>query len=664
MPMEAPLILFLVLLLLVGPILGIIAFVGVRRLDEVLRRLNTQELAARLYALEQRLARMEKGAQGVPPPPGAPVVESETKPSRPPATPLAPPVPAATSPPVLAAPPVPPPAKPREVAPPLSGSSLPEAPTGSGFAPPPLYSSKGKDSSDTDLETVIGGRWLNRIAIVALLFGFSFGLKYAFDNGWIGPSGRVAIGILIGALMMPWSSWLLGKGYSYFSEGIVALGEATLFVSVWAGCQYYHLYSANVGFFGMILITSAMAAIALGRDSQRIAVLCMLGGYATPALVSTGQDHQVVLFTYLLILGGGLLVMGSRKDWYSLAPISFVGTQIYFWGWYTEFYHRSYLPPLERTAAFATLFLLLFATLPVLRAIKEGLLNEIDILLTTVNAFAYVGALYALFWPNDRWPFTLLVLALAASHIAVARVVPDAHEKKSPLARYIFAGLGLTFATMAIPIRLEGKWITFCFAVEGAILVWSGFRAASGFLRQFGYILLAIAAVRVLFFPPPAGAFLLNQRFGAYLLLIVCFGAALWSSREQVDETGESEKMELGVYSVLINIFALIALSLEFWDYFGKVSFGADAELARNLSLSILWAIYATGLILLGVQQKSALLRWQALLLFGLVVVKVFFYDLASLERAYRILSFLVLGSLLLGVSFLYTRRAAKGRPS
>src|SRR5882724_723388 len=651
--MEAPLIIFLVLLLLVGPILGIIAFVGMRRLDEVLRRQNPQELTARIYALEQRLAKLEKAAQTATPSVTATAIAvPEAKPSEPPPVPQSPPTPMASMPPPL--PPAPPvPAKPREVAPSFSGS---------GFAPPPLHTSQGRATDTNDLETVIGGRWLNRIAIVALLVGFSFGLKYAFDNNWIGPSGRVAIGILIGALMMPWSSWLLGRGYPYFSEGIVALGEATLFLSVWAGCQYYTLYSRDVGFFGMILITAAMAAISLGRDSQRIAVLCLLGGYATPMLVSTGQDHQIVLFTYLLILGAGMLVMGERKDWYSLAPIAFIATEIYYWGWYTEFYHRSGSQPLERTVVFATLFFLLFAALPALRAMKEGAMSEIDILVTTVNAFAYVGALYALFWPDDRWPFTLLILALAAGHIAVARVVPDAREKASSLARYLYAGMGLTFATMAIPIRLNGKWITFCFAVEGAVLIWSGFRAASGFLRQFGYLLLAIAAIRVLIFPPPAGAFLVNQRFAAYLLVIACFGVALWSARDKLDDTGEQEKNELGIFSVLINVFALIALSLEFWDYFGKTVTGIDADLARHLSLSVLWTVYATILILVGVQQKSALLRWQALALFGLVVFKVFLFDLASLDRAYRILSFLVLGSVLMIVSFLYTRRAAKGR--
>src|SRR5882672_2421202 len=644
--MEAPLIIFLVLLLLVGPILGIIAFVGMRRLDETLRRQNPQELTGRIYAIEQRLAKLEKFGVAAPPVAGTPMEP------KPPVTPQP------QSQVAIAAPP---PAAPSAPPPKPSGLAPAFQPSLTGFAAPPFHASLGKESEPADLETVIAGRWFNRIGIVALLIAVSYFLKLAFDNNWIGPSGRVAIGIALGALMMPWSSWLLGRGYSYFSEGIVALGEATLFLSVWAGCQYYTLYSQDAGFFAMILITAAMAAIALGRDSQRIAVLCLLGGYATPILVSTVKDHQVVLFTYLLILGAGMLVMGERKDWYSLAPISFIGTQLYYWGWYSEFYHRA-PSPLERTTVFATLFFLLFATLPVLRAVKEGVLGELDILVTTVNSFAYVGALYALFWPDDRWPFTLLILALAAGHIAVARVLPVAKDGKSALARYIFAGLGLTFATLAIPIRLEGKWITFCLSVEGAILVWSGFRALSGFLRQFGYVLLTISVFRVLLFPPPAGAFLFNQRFGAYLLLIVCFGVALWAAREHMEETGSQEKTELGIFSVAINVYALVALSLEFWDYFGKASTQIDSSLAQHLSLSVLWTVYATVLILVGVQQKSALLRWQALLLFGLVVVKVFLYDLASLDRAYRILSFFVLGSVLLVVSFLYTRKLSRGR--
>ena len=507
---------------------------------------------------------------------------------------------------------------------------------------------------------MIAGRWFNRIGIVALLIAVSYFLKLAFENNWIGKSGRVAIGVLLGALMLPWSQWLLGKGYTYFSEGIAALGEATLFLSVWAGCQYYSLYSRDVGFAAMIAITAVMAVVAIGRDSQRIAVLSLLGGLLSPILASSGKDQQVILFTYLILLGAGALVIAWRKEWKSLAPMAFIGTQIYFWGWYSDFFHRT--SPLERTVLFATLFYLLYSALPIGNAMRGKRSGEIDISMILLNSFAYCGALFVLLWPDEKWPLTLLFLALAAGHVAIARLLPRPQQGESGMARLLFAGLALTFLTLAIPVRLEGKWITSSFSVEGAILVWTGFRAASNFLRQGGYLLLAISALRLLVVPTEGGTFLFNARFGAYLLMIACFGVALWAARSHDKAVAGQERAEIGILAVAINIYALIALSAEFWDYFGKASVGVDSVLAQHLSLSILWTAYASGLLFLGIQNKSAILRWQSLLLFGLVVGKVFLYDLSFLERAYRILSFFVLGAALLAVSFLYQRRFARER--
>src|SRR5437016_676412 len=145
--MEAPLIIFLVLLLLVGPILGIIAFVGMRRLHEVLRRQNFQELTGRIYALEQQLARLEKAQADTPPVAVLAAPPLEAKPSGPPLSPPVPSVPIPGASPALPSTPPLPTAKPREVAPSFSGS---------GFAPPPLHTSQGKASDTNDLETVIG----------------------------------------------------------------------------------------------------------------------------------------------------------------------------------------------------------------------------------------------------------------------------------------------------------------------------------------------------------------------------------------------------------------------------------------------------------------------------------------------------------------------------
>jgi uncharacterized membrane protein len=647
------LVILAIVAVLAGPVLAIMALVAVRRLDAESSNQLIPQLTSRIYALEQRLSELEKTLRRASPSEtSARTVEVPTHPSpvdlsdqiR-----VSAPIPA-----MPPEPPVPPPAR-----------EAPFAPvTSSGAAPAEaLHSIHGsKKASPLDLESLIAGRWFNRIGIVALLIAVSYFLKFAFDNNWIGQSGRVAIGVLLGALMLPWSQWLLGKGYTYFSEGIAALGEATLFLSVWAGCQYYTLYSRDVGFVAMIAITTVMAAVAIGRDSQRIAVLSLLGGLLTPALASSGKDQQVVLFTYLILLGGGALVIASKKDWKSLAPIAFVGTQVYFWGWYSEFFHST--SPLERTVLFATLFYLLYSALPIAKALRGVSTGELDVAMILLNSFAYSVALFILMWPNDKWPLTLLFLALAAGHVAIARLLPVAAGGGLALARLLFAGLALTFLTLAIPIRLEGNWITLSFSVEGAILVWTGFRAASNFLRQAGYLLLAISALRLLFLPPAGGQFLFNKRFGAYVVMIACFGLALWAARTYKTNVEGQEEIEIGIFAVAINVYALIALSAEFWDYFGRTSTGVDSALAQHLSLSILWTAYASGLLFWGVQNKSALLRWQSLVLFGLVVGKVFLYDLSFLERAYRILSFLVLGAVLLGVSFLYQRKFARERES
>jgi uncharacterized membrane protein len=151
---------------------------------------------------------------------------------------------------------------------------------------------------------------------------------------------------------------------------------------------------------------------------------------------------------------------------------------------------------------------------------------------------------------------------------------------------------------------------------------------------------------------------LLNQRFGLLLVVITSFATALWSSRPHQDRLSEEEAVAFGVVGLCANILALWALSCEVWDTLGLL--GAEDErrsdLAQQLGLSLLWTIYATGLVAAGVRWTNAGLRWQGLALFGLVVAKVFLYDLSSLEAIYRIVSFMVLGLLLLGVSFFYQR--------
>ena len=637
-----PFLVIILLVILLGSILGFLAFAATQRLDSTLRSIPFDQLMSRLTRLEQKLAQLEKLAAAAAPPAPASSAGSSVPPSPLPAQTSKPPVPAVPGVPAPQAPPI----RSREVVP----------------APPLILSSTSKEPSASDLESLIGGRWFNRIGIIALLFAVSYFLKLAFDNNWIGPAGRVAIGIVLGALMLPWSQWLLGRGYSYFSDGIAGLGEATLFVSVWAGCQYYALFTRQAGFAALVVVTAVMAFLALRRDSQPIAFLSLVGGLLTPVLMSRGENQQVMLFGYLLILGAAALVVCWQKDWYALLPLAFITTQLYFWQWYDSFYVRA--QSLERTVLFACLFFLLYSIVPVLRALGKVEHNFLDLLLVAANAVGLSVPLYVLLWPEVRWPLTIFFLVLAAGHLAVAGVLWHSEPSHSVVPRFLYLGLAVAFLTLAIPTGLDGNAVTLAFAMEGGALAWIGFRSQGGLLRPAGYFLLLIAALRLIFKPPDAGLFLWNGRFTSYLLLIAAIIAPLWAAVSESAFEFESATAEISLLSISANSLALLALSLEFWDYLARGVSASNHTLAQHLSLSILWTCYAAALLLFGLLRSSALLRWQALILLFIVIAKVFLVDLSSLDRVYRILSFLIVGSALLAISFLYQRKQARERSS
>jgi uncharacterized membrane protein len=653
---------FLILLgafLLIGiPALAIAALVSVGTLKKKADA-ETPQLINRIYVLEQRLAQMEKSLAALIASPALPAVVSDA-PAKPEATAAVGVETPKTEERVLPAE-IP---SSRHAAADFRAAQDARTVAFSAARPTPTaaWSSaqNARKLEEGNFEAVIAGRWLNYVGILALLFAVTFFLKYAFDNDWVGPRGRVGIGLLMGSALYPWSQWLQGRGYKYFSEGIAGLGAAVLYLSLWAGWHYYLIFSQSTAFALMIVVTAAGIVVAVGRNSERIAFLALIGGLITPMLVSTGENHEAALFTYLAVLGVAVLGIAWVRNWKTLPPAQFAATLVYFWGWYGEFYRDD---ELARTIAFATLFFILFAALPVARSWQEGDLSELEGAIVLLNSLAYLVALREMLWPQNRWALTVSVLVLAAAHLGAERLLPRKNGEQLRAARVLYAGLALTFVTLAIPIRLDGRWITIAWAVEGAVLIWSGLRVRFPAIRCLGFAMFAVVAGRLALIPIPAGDFL-NPRFATFAIAVACFVSACSFGRAAWTELGEQEKTAWAVTAVAANVFAIAALSLEIWDAFGRMpSLGIDRGHAQELALSLLWLVYALGLLGAGLWKKSEPMRWQALVLLGIVIVKVFLFDLSFLEKFYRIVSFLLLGVALMLISFYYQRQlmARKG---
>ena len=317
--------------------------------------------------------------------------------------------------------------------------------------------------SSESLEGTIGKLWLNRIGIVAILIGVAYFLKYAFDSGWIGPGGRVAIGLIAGIAVLVWSESFRRKGSASFSYSLKAVGIGILYLSLWAASQYFHLIPASVAFVAMILVTASTITLALTQDAEILAVYAMIGGFSTPGLVSTGENHEIILFSYVLLLDLAILAMVAFKPWRRIVWGAMLGTTVMYIGWAAQFYDSTERPV---TLLFASLFFVVFALVPLLTPLTRSRWHRgMSITLTLlplVNGGAYFLALFAMY---DRETVTLTwyALALAVVYLLLSSQFKRRVESEPDVIKTVnllHVAVAIAFITGAIPLNLDAHWIT------------------------------------------------------------------------------------------------------------------------------------------------------------------------------------------------------------
>ena len=420
---------------------------------------------------------------------------------------------------------------------------------------------------EIDLESRIGSHWLNRIGIAAVLIGVSYFLKYAFDNNWIGASGRVTIGLLAGIAVVLWSERFRTRGYLLFSYSLKAVGIGVMYLSLWAAFHVYALVPSGVAFVAMLAITASTAAMAITQNAEILAAFALTGGVVTPLLLSTGENRELQLFSYVALLDIATVVMVARKPWRRLLVLSYAGTLLLYIGWYAEFYTRNQVNP---TVTFATLFFVIFAVAPLLaqqpRA-ESGAFASVPLFLAFVNAGVYFLQVFAMFEEIDKHAMAWFALALAAAYIFLSRQARNHYPDKENVERlhYLHLALAIGFITIAIPIRLDGYWITVGWLMEAAVLIWLSDRIRSSFLSLFAVSALALGVFRLLVFDNfNAQVLIFNARLGTYAVAIAVLAATAYFGKKRGDELG---LRGAAVAVIAINLLALVAMSLEISDY-------------------------------------------------------------------------------------------------
>lgn len=451
-------------------------------------------------------------------------------------------------------------------------------------------------TNNPDLEKFIGENLISKIGIAILVLGIAYFVKYAIDKDWINEAARVAIGILCGGIVMAFAHCLRAR-FKAFSSVLVAGAVATFYFTITIAFQQYHIFGQTVAFAIMVLITGFSVFVSIGYNRVELAALSIVGGFAAPFMVSTGEGNYKVLFTYIMILDAGMLILASLRKWNLITILAYIFTVILYGSWLGTTLVKDVNVPYQGAFVFATAFYLIFMLMTGIHNVRrKSSFSILEIAILLSNTFFYYAAgmlILSDYHPQLKGLFTIV---LAIINLVFGWLLFRRFNADRKLV-YLFVGLTLTFVTLAAPVQLKGNYITLFWAAESVLLVWLAqrtnmvaFRISSVVVQVLMLGSLVMDWQNVYGLPADEVPVLLNKAFITGISSVLALGAVAVLMRR--------EKEKISVWGLKIN--PAVYASVSSWTatvllYFAgmfEVNYQAEQYLFSENSAAAVAAMY------------------------------------------------------------------------
>ncbi len=442
---------------------------------------------------------------------------------------------------------------------------------------PPINKPQKKKS---DLERFIGENLISKIGIAITVIGVAIGAKYSIENNLISPLTRIILGYLAGLGLLGFGV-TLKKKYGNYSAVLVSGAMAIMYFITYSAYSFYDLIPHGLAFMLMIVFTAFTVVAAITYNRQEIAHIGLVGAYAVPFLLSEGSENMTILFTYTTIINIGILVIAFKKYWKPLYYSSFGLTWLMYILWYVSEYQTE--EHIGLALSFLSIFFgLFYLTFLAYKLVQKEKFEIDDIILLLANSFIFYGVGYIILNHHSTGEQLLGVYTLfnAIVHFIVGAIIYRNKLSDRNLF-YLVAGLVLVFITIAIPVQLNGKWVTLLWAGEAVLLFWIGRTKNVPIYEKLSYLLMLLAFFSIvhdwmvvydsysLEKPETRLMPLLNINFLTSILFIVAFGFITILNRNKIYPS--AFKTQIGLSKIISFSITTILLFTLYYAFFLEI---------------------------------------------------------------------------------------------
>jgi uncharacterized membrane protein len=484
--------------------------------------------------------------------------------------------------------------------------------------------------------------WLLKLGALLILLAFGWLVTYAFMNNWIGPAGRITLGLAGGALILSLGFWRMRE---YVTQGaiFVILGATTILLTTYAARTLYDFFTPFSA-LALMFATSFLVSLASGVYNRRplgVAGIVMAG--VAPLLTHSPSPDQVGLFLYLIVVTAAAVWIVVWKNFREVVMAAFIVVALYTVPILLHISKGDMGTLLLFGYAFAAIFYLT-NTVGLLRLKGDDAIP--DLMTAAGNALLLLAWIYVA--AAKEWQ-SLIIDAWAIAFVLGAFAIYRISRNTAPL--YLYSAIGVAYIAASTALVLHGSALTIAYTIESgavALILYVLTRDVTAGARA-SFLLLGPAALTLpSIFSREWTTSVVNEHF--FVLAVfsaTCFLLAMvfWkdSDAHKTDDTTAARVFQISAGSAAAYILLWLSLHAAF--------VGAE-DTATTIALFV-YTIIGVAAYAAGMTRGHNGLRIYGGILLGFVVGRLLIVDVWQMALSGRIITFFLVGALLMSTAFL-----------
>lgn len=514
----------------------------------------------------------------------------------------------------------------------------------------PINHQQAISKNSFDVLEWVKENWLLKLGVFLILLGFGWFVSYAFVHNWIGPVGRVVLGLVVGSLMVLFGTVRMGKNVTQ-GKLFIILGSALTVITLYAGHIVYDFFIPIILLTFVFLIFAYIAVIALQFNMKSLGVYGLVIAYVSPFFV-TAEIEIPVIFSYLIIVSLASIWVAHLKEWRIINAVSVVGFMLHIIPNIMESIgYSDYITSGDKTFMIFSIFgmCLMYFLVSVYGVIKNNeAANQSDIV---VAIFSSVLIIFSTMTLIDK-EIQSLTLAAWLTVYGVGSFVVFTYTQKEKFF-YVYSLIAVVLLVVATAFELEGSALVYAFIIEGAIISIGGYLITRKV--GVGYVLSSLMVVPGIMSLPSIASnkwltSVLHDDFGILFTIgttLIGLGLFYYYSEKEAGTYNDTSSSQAYITLLITGSAFFLALV---WLSAGALF--AESGTSVLVSL-VVYTLLGISMYFYGLVDNKNVFKYYGGTLLVCVVLRLLFVDVWDMELGARIITFILIGGLFISTAFL-----------